>query len=253
MTPILLERIAIFGIREPVSAISHGVGAVLGVIATVFLVRKALVSGVSPRGRGRLLLYGISVVAAFGASFLFHYFERPAEDLIQLKKLDHAAIFLLIAGTTGALIGLFRRVWTSWMIRVTWLIAVVGIGIKMAVWPMSLWMSATTYLIAGWSGAFGLLLAARASGWQQFRPVVHGSILMTLAALCFVLEQPVLVRGVIEGHEVFHVGVLVGVALHFLFIYRNCGGTLCEPSPESESDDARSREASVHPGVLGEV
>ena len=223
----LLERIAVFGIREPVSALSHGAGAVLGLVATIFLMRKSIEEGVSSRERMRLLVYGLSIVAAFGASFLFHYFDRPAEELIPFKKLDHAAIFLLIAATTGAFAGLFRRGWTSWMIRMAWIIAVVGIGVKMTVWPMSLWMSAVIYLAAGWSGVIGFVLAARTVGWGRLRPVLHASILMTVAAFCFVFEQPVLVSGVMEGHEVFHIGVLIGAALHFDFIYRNCGSPLC--------------------------
>ncbi len=242
MTPILLERISLLGMREPVSALTHGAGALLGLLATYLLIRKASVSGTSRRAHARMLLYGISIVVAFGASFLFHYFDRPPEEILLFKKLDHAAIFLLIASTTAAIVGLFDRNWTSWMIRMTWIVAVIGIVVKMTIWPMSLWTSATIYLIAGWSGAVGLIFAARAVGWQRLRPVVHASVLMTVAAVCFVLEQPVLVAGVIEGHEVFHIGILIGAAIHFAFIYRHCGGTLCDASDifQSESDHARA-------------
>lgn len=253
MTPILLDRITLFGIREPVSALSHGAGAVLGVIAMVVLIRRAARAGASMRARARMLLYGICLVLAFGASFLFHLFDRPPEEIVLYKKLDHAAIFLLIASTTAAIVGLFDRAWSSWMIRATWAVAVVGIVIKMTVWPMSLWMSATIYLLAGWFGAIGLILAARTAGWARLRPLLHGAILMSGAAFCFALEQPVLVSGVIEGHEVFHIGILAGMALFFVFIYRHCDGTLCDSSPMERAAEDLTTGNSVHPGVFREV
>lgn len=248
MAPVLLERISLLGMRDPVSALTHGLGAVMGLVATVLLLIRTHRSGASARSRARVLLYGLSLVAAFSASFLFHFFDRPPEDIVLYKKMDHAAIFLLIASTTAAIIGLVDRPWTSWLIRGTWTIALIALVVKVTIWPMPLWISAAIYLVVGWLGLIGLMLLARTVGWKLLRPVVHGSLILTLAAFFFVTERPVVLEGVVEGHEVFHIAVLAGVAIHYAFIFRHCGGSLCGRDEMTDEDTS-----SVHPGIFRKI
>lgn len=221
---VLLEAFPWQGIRDPVSMTTHLLGAVLALAALVPLVRRARCRGRDGWAQGSLIVYGVSMAAAFAASALFHLFDRPAEHLVLLKKLDHAAIFLLIGGTGTAVYGalnLPRRLKAGYIAGL-WLITLGGLAVKMVVWPMPLWLTALTYLSVGWVAAAGLFLAAGENGWASLRLFLYGALVLSIGAVIFAAEWPVLWPGVVEGHEVFHLLVLAGVGLHYAYIYARC-------------------------------
>ena len=82
--------------REPVSGLIHLVSALLALVGTVFLLR---VGGSSAIKFISLLVYGLSLVTMFTASSLYHLVRMPNADTSALRKFDHTAIYLLIAGT----------------------------------------------------------------------------------------------------------------------------------------------------------
>lgn len=219
MRSLLLEVIPQWGLRDPFSVLSHLLGAVLGVVALVALVRRARRRGLPRRGEWPLVIYGVSMVLAFSASALFHGPVRPSQELVLFKKLDHAAIFLMIGGTGTALYGALNIRWAGAMIGALWAVCLGALGLKMIVWPMPLWLTALTYMVVGWGGLGGLFLIVRSLGWQRLRLLFYGAAVLTVGAFVFATEWPVVWPGVIEGHEVFHVLALLGAGIHFQFIY----------------------------------
>lgn len=220
--PAGTEVISFWGIREPFSMLSHFSGALLAVIGLVLLVHRALAHDLSWRACIVFAVYAVSLVIAFSASALFHYFPWSAEDLVPLKKLDHAAIFIFIAGTCTVLLhaGCSHR--RRELIAGCWLISMAALALKMIYWPMSLWMSALVYLTVGWTAAASVLHALRHVAWDELRLLIFGMAVYTLAAVVFATEAPVVWPGVIEGHELFHLMTLAGAAAHFQFIHRHC-------------------------------
>lgn len=219
---MLLEVQPLWLIREPFSALSHLLGALLALLATVALTRRAQRRGLGAWGVRRMAAYGLTLVSVFAASTAFHFPIWPEEQLTLLKKLDHAAIFLTIAGTGTAVYGAVRTRWTTYLTVAIWAVAVGGGVLKMLVWPMPLWLSAIIYLTLGWTASSGLIALTGAMEPTHKRLLLGGAATFTLSAVVFATEWPVLWRGVVEGHELFHVLVLVGVALFFIFVYRYC-------------------------------
>lgn len=180
------------------------------------------------------------MIAAFTASALFHYFPWSPEELVFFKKLDHAAIFLVIGGTCTVLLNAGRSSRSGVLIALCWMIVSAALALKMLVWPMPLWLSAAVYLTIGWIGAVSVLAALRHVSWSKLRLLVHGAAVLTIGAVVFATEYPVLWKGVIEGHELFHLIVLIGTTLHFLFILQYCTvpGGLCRAA--GDGDEASS-------------
>ena len=219
---ILLEVIPRWGLRHPVSTMSHLLGAVLGVAALAALIWRAQRRGIKSRAVWALAVYGVSMALGFAASALFHTPILSSEELVLYKKLDHAAIFVMIAGTGTALYGALRTRWASPLIGMLWVICLGAITIKMTIWPMPLWLTALMYVTVGWCALIGLFVIVRVVGWRRILPLFWGAAVLTLGAAVFALRWPVLWPGVVEGHEVFHLLTLIGAGIHFAFIYETC-------------------------------
>lgn len=217
--------------------LSHLSGAVLAVLGLFVLLRKATAHGLSRRGRASLIAYGVSLIVAFTASALFHYFPWNPNELVFFKKLDHAAIFLVIAGTCTVLLNAGRTRHRPELTAACWGVALAALVLKMLIWPMQLWLTAVIYVSVGWIGAVSVLVALRHVSWTELRLLVHGAVILTVGAVVFATEYPVLWTGVIEGHELFHLMVLVGSGLHFAFVLRFCTvpDALRESAPASAS------------------
>lgn len=86
--------------RDPISSFTHMIGAVFFAIATVLLVCKTLIFPAwSVKVLVGVILFGCSLVALYSASSIYHFFNRSGKKLMILRKLDHAMIYVLIAGT----------------------------------------------------------------------------------------------------------------------------------------------------------
>jgi hemolysin III len=224
----LLEIISVWGIREPFSTLSHALGALVALGATIALVLHARRQG---RTGWAVAVYGVTVVLAFSASALFHYVETSPERLDLYGKIDHVAIFLLIAGTGTAIYSALDAWWASQLLALTWGLTLVAIAVELTVESLGGWQIAVIYLALGWTCSLGLFATARLAPWRRLRSFVAGALAFSVGAVVFATGWPVLWPGVIGGHEVFHGLVLIGEAFHFHFVYRycTCPAAFCEP------------------------
>lgn len=202
--------------------LSHLSGALLALLGLIVLLRRATARALPWRARLALGAYAGSLFFTFFASALFHYFPWSPAKLVFFKKLDHAAIFMVIAGTCTVLLNAGGAERRRTLIAACWIVSVAALFLKMLFWPMSLWMTAAVYLCVGWIGAVSVLRALRHVGWEDLRLLVHGMVIFSAAAVVFATEAPVLWPGVIEGHELFHLMVLGGAAAHFVFVHQYC-------------------------------
>jgi channel protein (hemolysin III family) len=138
-----------------------------------------------------------------------------------LRRLDHAAIFVLIAGSfTPVHAILFRGPWRWGMLAGIWAVAIAGLTFK------TLYFTAipegfglALYLGFGWLGLATWIALVRRFGFQFARPVLWGALAYTFGALTDFLRWPVLVPGIVGPHELFHLAVLAGIAFHWKFIH----------------------------------
>ena len=111
--------------RDPISCLSHFAGAILAVIGTIFILIKGLSTKAAGLNLLGALIFGFSMIALYTASAIYHYAQTQPHKLFRLRKLDHAMIYVLIAGTyTPVLLTVFERPQGLWLTAAIW-----GIGL----------------------------------------------------------------------------------------------------------------------------
>ena len=169
-----------------------------------------------------LVVYVAGVVLALVASGLFHLAERETAMRSVMLRIDHAAIFFLIAATYTPIHIIQFRGWMRWgVLAVIWAAATAGMFLKIAfISVVPEWLSLTLYLSLGWAGLFTAFALHRLVGFKPLVPIVLGAILYTVGALLDASAIPDMVPGYIRVHELFHLCVLAGIAAHWLYIRR---------------------------------
>ena len=135
-------------LREPVNGLTHFFTAIAAIIGLIVL----LIVGWGDTGRViSLLVYGISLILLFFASGFYHMVKGKPEVITRLRKFDHAAIYLLIAGTYTPLCwNMFTGFWKWGLLSIIWSLAIIGAGIKVFIVRAPRWVNAGVYLIMGW-------------------------------------------------------------------------------------------------------
>jgi channel protein (hemolysin III family) len=223
------------GLHEPFSAASHLLGAVVFLVLGMLLVKRAGSSGFR-----RLVLgvYVFSAVFLLTMSGVYHATIPGGAASRVMVRLDHSAIFLLIAGTFTPIHALLFRGPMRWgPLLVIWTIAAGGIVLKTAfIEQVAEWVSLTLYLSLGWFGTAGGIVLWRRHGFGFIRPLLLGGIAYSAGAVMEFIKWPVIMPGVIHAHDVFHVAVLVGATFHFAFIWRIARGDVVTNQIAEERD-----------------
>lgn len=207
------------GIQDPVASITHLLGALIFALLGVGLIQR----GLGNRLRvASLVVYVVGVVATLTASGLLHMAMRDTELRSVLLRIDHAAIFFLIAATYTPVHIIEFRGWMRWgVLTVIWAAAAAGMFLKLAYLDaVPEWLSLTLYLALGWAGLFTAYALHRIVGLKPLMPIIVGALAYTTGALIDVAPLTPLLPGVIRAHEVFHLFVLAGVAAHWIYIRR---------------------------------
>lgn len=204
-------------IREPFSGLSHMVGAALSIAALVVLL-------VAAKGRPwqtvAFAIYGASLIVLYTSSALYHSLNVGPKALRRLQKMDHISIYILIAGSfTPLCLIAIRGGWGWSMLGVEYALAVIGIVLIASLRRNPKWLRTAIYVAMGWLAviAFGPLRAALPASGLAW--LVGGGIVYTLGVVCYATKRPRLWPGVIEGHGVWHVLVMVGSLCHFILFY----------------------------------
>lgn len=203
-------------IREPFSALSHLFGFLLSIVGVTILVDRA---GDSDRALVTVLLYGVSLALLFLCSALLHGLHCSPRVLRILERLDHAAIFLLIAGTYSPVSLLIIRGPAGWFLFCfEWCLALVGIVSLFLAPEISRRAQTLVYAVMGWIFLAAIDPLSSALSTNLLILLFAGGIIYTIGAAIFVSEKPVLWRGVFGAHELWHTLVLAASICHFLLI-----------------------------------
>jgi hemolysin III len=170
---------------------------------------------------GVALVYSLSLVCMFGISALYHRPRWDAGKRALLKRMDHAAIFVLIAGTGTPVSWLaLEPAAGSRMLAAIWTTAGAGI-IQSVFWPRApKWISIGLYILCGWIAAPYIPEIGRALGTADVRLLIAGGLVYTVGALIYAFKRPDPYPRVFGYHEVFHLLVIAGAILHFIVIAR---------------------------------
>jgi hemolysin III len=199
-------------LKPRLRGLSHAIAFVIALPLGLALVLEA------DTGRGRLsaTVFAAAVAGMFGASALYHSPNWREAPRRWLRRVDHAGIYALIAGTYTAfgLIAL-SGYWRWVVLSIVWAGALAGIVFKFAWLDAPKWISAVIGVALGWVGVVVAPQLLHAIGVGALLLVLAGGLLYTLGALVYALRRPDPRPAVFGFHEVFHVLVIAAVACQY--------------------------------------
>jgi len=191
-------------------------GRIHGVAVAVTIPAGVVLTLVTPSGLPRIavLVYVLSLLALFSTSASYHLLTRSQRAQRTMRQLDHAMVYVLIAGTYTpvCLLALPRNIGVPFLIAI-WLAAALGIMLKIT-WRAHK-TSGAMYLVIGWAALIILPWSYRMAGFTSLLLFALGGIVYTVGAILFYLQRPQLKPLVFGFHEVWHVFTVVAVALQF--------------------------------------
>lgn len=199
--------------EEVANSVSHGVGAVVAALASPQLIRNALDAGSVQAFAAAV--YCATMILLFSISAGYHWLPAGRAKHL-LRRLDHAAIFLFIAGSyTPFMLGLLAGEGSHWLLALVWLVAVAGTVAKCANRLTHPVLSTGVYLALGWGSVFILKPLMTALPPEGLALIVSGGVLYTLGAVVFHFDDRVR-----YGHFIWHLLVLGASGCHFLAVLR---------------------------------
>ncbi|MGI8421297.1 MAG: PAQR family membrane homeostasis protein TrhA [Gaiellaceae bacterium] len=177
----------------------------------------AVLVALAPTGRARFaaLVYAITLAAMLGASALYHRVDWSARWRPIMRRLDHSAIFLLIAGTyTPFCLLVLHREAATIVLAVVWSGAVLALGINVVWIAAPKWTLAVVGIALGWVGVFTFTQIPV----TQMSLLLVGGLFYTAGALAYAFKRPRLRPQTFGYHELFHVLVIAAAASHFVAV-----------------------------------
>jgi hemolysin III len=204
--------------NEPISSISHLLGAFLSIAAMVLMVVFAAIHGTASLVVGASI-FGSSLILLYLASAWYHAVSELHPHKRILQKLDHAMIFMLIAGTyTPVTLVLPSRPWGWSLFGVIWGLGVFGIIWKLASFKPHTTASTVLYLIMGW---VIIIPFWRLTEWFNVSSLLWlslGGICYTIGSIFYGLNHFETKKRLFGFHEVFHLFVIAGSFCHFWLV-----------------------------------
>jgi hemolysin III len=193
----------------------HQLGFLIAVPAGILLVVSA--HGVSEHVAA--VLFGLSLLALLGASGIYHMSHWPPLVKARLQRLDHAMIFVLIAGSyTPVTLLALDPAWGITFLVLAWGIAAAGAAL--AVWHMRIIrrFAVVLYIGFGWLLVLALPAVLDAMDGTELALLAAGGLLYTLGAICLWTRRPDPSPAVFGYHEVWHAMTLAAASCHYVLV-----------------------------------
>ena len=199
--------------EELLNAISHGLGALFGIVGTVLCIVKAANTG-EPWRIVSGSIFGVTVLLLYLMSCLYHALKVNMAKRV-FRVIDHCTIFLLIAGTYTPFTLVTLRGTVGWVLfGIVWGMAVLGITLNAVNLKKFSKISVACYLVMGWAIVAAFQPLAEALAPQGVSLLIWGGIAYTVGAILYGIGAKVK-----YFHSVFHFFCLAGTVLHFFAIY----------------------------------
>jgi hemolysin III len=197
--------------EELYNAITHGIGFLLSLVGFALLV--AFHKYHSTSGLIAIILYGLSLSMLYLVSTLYHY-EKNDERKLLFRKLDHISIYFLIAGTYSPIVLIVLNDSLGWtLFWVVWGIAILGTILKVFFTGRFEIISLVLYLFMGWLIVFDMQALLQKVDHTGILLLAGGGAAYTIGIIFYVLDR------VKYSHVIWHLFVLAGSVLHYLFIF----------------------------------
>ena len=207
-------------LKDPMSGLTHSIGAILSIVALVLLILKA-VNPVDPWKIVSFSIFGTGLFLLYTASTLYHWI--PVSDRAEsiLKRFDHIMIYVLIASTyTPICLIPLRGPWGWSLFGIVWGLAVFGILWKLFQFKFSNWFSIVYYVFMGWLCIIAI--------WPLFTHLQMGALIWLFIGGIFYSDGVVFYtldrrKSPLKGfgfHEIWHILVMAGSFSHFWVMYK---------------------------------
>ncbi|MGI6714283.1 MAG: PAQR family membrane homeostasis protein TrhA [Bacilli bacterium] len=195
--------------EEIANAITHGIGALFGVVALILMLIKAQ----DTVAKVTVTVFGLGIILLYSMSCLYHSFKKDTRVKRVFKRFDHLSIYILIGATyTPIYLIAVDQPLGYILTAVIWAIIILGVVFK-AIWIKKFAMvHLILYLILGWNGVFifrGVYQIAPAALWL----ILTGGVIYSLGVLFYSL------RPFKYAHFIWHIFCIAGTFTHFLAIY----------------------------------
>lgn len=204
--------------REPFNGISHLIAAVFAAGGLIWLV---FTGSDEPVRRIPLLIYGVTLLLMFASSSAYHSFNARPETMLFLKKFDHTAIYLLIAGTyTPICLHYFEGFWRLPFLGIVWSLTAAGVVLKIFLISTPRLITAGLYLLLGWLSVLGIGEILRTFPPGALTWLLFGGFFFSAGSLIYIFKKPDLIPNQFGFHEIWHIFVIFGALSHFIMIAR---------------------------------
>jgi hemolysin III len=206
-------------IKEPFSAVSHAIGAVLAILALILLIRESI-DPIKPWHIVAFSVFGSGMFLLYTASAIYHWLPVSSKYVKCLQTMDHAMIHVLIASTyTPVCLIPLRGVWGWSLLGMIWSLAIFGILLKIFWKNLPDWFSVTFYIFMGWLSVIAIWPMIQTLQIGALVWIFLGGFFYTIGAIIHSLKKPNPIPNVVGAHEIFHLFVLLGSAAHFWVMY----------------------------------
>ncbi|MBQ9119754.1 MAG: hemolysin III family protein [Lachnospiraceae bacterium] len=218
LTPIPPKSVRrVSRLKDPFSSLSHLIFAVISLIAGIPLIIRAflmsgLINGLS------MLLFVFGLVGLYTASGIYHALDISATVNKRLRKLDHAMIYVLIAGSYSPVcLNVLDSEIGLPLILIVWGLALLGILMALFWITCPKWLSASIYILMGWLCIFSIKEIVAALPTGAFVWLLVGGIIYTIGGVIYALKLPLFnFRKGFGNHELFHLFCIGGSFCHYM-------------------------------------
>lgn len=207
-------------VREPINGFTHLGGAIVSFVGLLALVIKTTLNMPSAVNIGAVIIFGISLVLLYAASAIYHLVVASDNVIAFLRKIDHAMIFILIAGSYApyCLIGLGGvKGWVFFGVIST--IGICGVLFKMIWFKCPRWISTAIYVGMGWMAIFVVGPLSNAIPFEGVFLLALGGVFYTIGAVIYGVKPKSFKFKYLGYHEIFHIFILLGSICHFISVF----------------------------------
>lgn len=208
-----VEKIKYYSpIEEKINIISHAIGFILSIVALVLLVRHAYLHG-NVWQIVSFSIFGASLIILYAASTFYHS-AKKSELRNRLKIMDHASIYVLIAGTYTPFTLVTLKGTIGWVLfGISWGLAVTGIILKLFFTGKYDLISTIMYVLMGWVIVFAIKPLINNLPLEGLLWLFAGGISYTIGAIIYSIKK------IKFNHAIFHMFVLFGSFCHFMSVF----------------------------------
>ena len=207
-------------LRDPVSSITHMIGAIAAIPGLVFLILYALKYGTTVH-LVSYIVFGISLILLYTASATYHGVNVKDSIIKVFRKIDHMMIFVLIAGTYTPICLVALKGTLGYALLITiWALAIIGIVLKALWMNMPRWVCSVIYIAMGWFALVAIVQLVSNLSTVALILLLAGGLCYTIGGIIYGTKFTFINFKHFGFHELFHIFVMFGSALHYFMVIK---------------------------------